>query len=97
MVLQRLLLGLAGALLQPASDSVWGVAASGARAWSGRSPRRLSLLGGTGGLAMIGLGSPSPSPAVRTSRRPARPAGRTAGRPGPPERAGATGGRRLSP
>jgi len=30
--------------------------ASGARGWFGRSPRRLELVGGTGGLAMIGLG-----------------------------------------
>jgi threonine/homoserine/homoserine lactone efflux protein len=55
-VSQMLLLGLAGAVLQMASDSVWGLSASAARAWLGRSPRRMSLLGGTGGLVMIGLG-----------------------------------------
>jgi hypothetical protein len=30
--------------------------ASTARSWFGRSPRRLELVGGAGGLAMIGLG-----------------------------------------
>ncbi|GIH14921.1 hypothetical protein Raf01_30930 [Rugosimonospora africana] len=55
-VVQMLLFGLAGALLQLASDSVWGLTASAARAWFGRSPRRMSLVRGTGGMAMIGLG-----------------------------------------
>jgi hypothetical protein len=36
--------------------SAWSLLASGARAWFGRSRRRLELVGGTGGLAMIGLG-----------------------------------------
>lgn len=55
--LQMLLLGLAGTLLQLVSDGIWGLTASTARAWLGRSPRRMSLIGGTGGLAMIGLGA----------------------------------------
>jgi threonine/homoserine/homoserine lactone efflux protein len=55
-VVQMLLLGLAGALLQLASDSVWGLMASSARAWFGRFPRRMSLVRGTGGMTMIGLG-----------------------------------------
>lgn len=55
-VAQMLILGLAGALLQLASDSVWGVAAAAARSWFGRSPRRVSLFGKAGGTAMIGLG-----------------------------------------
>lgn len=38
------------------SDSCWGLAASIVRSWFARSPRRLGLVGGTGGLAMIGLG-----------------------------------------
>jgi threonine/homoserine/homoserine lactone efflux protein len=38
------------------SDSMWSLVASGARAWFARSPRRLELVGGAGGLAMIGLG-----------------------------------------
>jgi threonine/homoserine/homoserine lactone efflux protein len=54
---QMLILGLAGALLQLVSDGIWGLTASTARAWLGRSPRRMSLIGGTGGLAMIGLGA----------------------------------------
>jgi threonine/homoserine/homoserine lactone efflux protein len=39
-----------------ASDSAWGLAASAVRSWFARSPRRLALVGGAGGLAMIGLG-----------------------------------------
>ncbi|CAM5248157.1 hypothetical protein SCANM63S_06136 [Streptomyces canarius] len=38
------------------SDAVWGLAASAARDWFARSPRRLSAVGGTGGLTMIGPG-----------------------------------------
>lgn len=38
------------------SDSCWGLAASIVRSWFARSPRRLGLVGGAGGLAMIGLG-----------------------------------------
>ncbi|GLY70688.1 LysE family translocator [Amycolatopsis taiwanensis] len=56
-IAQMLLLGLAGAVLQLVSDGTWGLAASAARTWLGRSPRRMSVLGGTGGLAMIGLGA----------------------------------------
>ncbi|SFS52067.1 LysE family translocator [Saccharopolyspora flava] len=53
---QMLVLGLAGALLQLLSDSTWGLTASAARAWFGRSPRRLTRLTRTGGATMIGLG-----------------------------------------
>ncbi|MQA85858.1 MAG: LysE family translocator [Streptosporangiales bacterium] len=53
---QMFLLGLIFVLIALVSDSVWSLAASGARAWFGRSPRRLQLVGGAGGLAMIGLG-----------------------------------------
>jgi threonine/homoserine/homoserine lactone efflux protein len=53
---QMLVLGVAFALIATISDSAWSLVASGARAWFGRSPRRLELVGGTGGLAMIGLG-----------------------------------------
>jgi threonine/homoserine/homoserine lactone efflux protein len=38
------------------SDSTWAVAAGTVRAWLAASPRRLALLGGTGGLTMIGIG-----------------------------------------
>jgi threonine/homoserine/homoserine lactone efflux protein len=53
---QMLVLGAVFALIATVSDGVWGLVASGARDWFGRSPRRLELVGGTGGLAMIGLG-----------------------------------------
>jgi threonine/homoserine/homoserine lactone efflux protein len=53
---QMLVLGAVFALIATISDSAWSLVASGARAWFGRSPRRLELVGGTGGLAMIGLG-----------------------------------------
>lgn len=55
-VVQMLLLGLVFNLIAVVSDSVWGLAAATARGWFARSPKRLSLVGGTGGLAMIGLG-----------------------------------------
>jgi threonine/homoserine/homoserine lactone efflux protein len=37
-------------------DSVWAFAAGTAREWLARSPRRLAAVGGTGGLAIAGLG-----------------------------------------
>jgi len=55
--LQMALLALLFALIALVSDCAWGVAAGSARAWFARSPRRLELIGGTGGLAMIGLGA----------------------------------------
>jgi threonine/homoserine/homoserine lactone efflux protein len=54
--LQMLVLGLIFVIIALLSDSVWCVAAGAARTWFGRSPRRLSMIGGAGGLAMIGLG-----------------------------------------
>ncbi|MFC1419540.1 LysE family translocator [Streptacidiphilus cavernicola] len=53
---QLMLLGLVFTLIALVSDSTWGLAASTARSWFARSPRRLAVVGGTGGLAMIGLG-----------------------------------------
>ncbi|KOV69354.1 LysE family translocator [Streptomyces sp. MMG1121] len=53
---QMLLLGLLFNAIALASDSVWGLSASAARSWFARSPRRLSAVGGIGGLTMIGLG-----------------------------------------
>jgi threonine/homoserine/homoserine lactone efflux protein len=53
---QMLLLGLVFNLIALVSDSVWGMTAAGARDWFARSPRRLSMVGGAGGLSMIGLG-----------------------------------------
>ncbi|HYU84243.1 MAG TPA: LysE family translocator [Kribbellaceae bacterium] len=39
------------------SDSTWALLAGAARSWFARSPRRLELVGGTGGLMIIGLGA----------------------------------------
>ncbi|MER6348835.1 LysE family translocator [Streptomyces sp. NPDC001595] len=55
-VAQMLLLGLVFNVIALACDSVWGLAAATARDWFARSPRRLSLVGGVGGLTMVGLG-----------------------------------------
>ena len=53
---QMLLLGLVFNLIAIASDATWGLVAATARTWFARSPQRLSLVGGVGGLSMIGLG-----------------------------------------
>jgi threonine/homoserine/homoserine lactone efflux protein len=53
---QMLLLGLLFTAMALICDSVWGLFAAGARTWFARSPRRLAAVGGTGGLAMVGLG-----------------------------------------
>lgn len=55
--LQILLLGLVFMLIALCSDSLWALAAGTARQWFARSPRRLELVGGTGGLMIIGLGA----------------------------------------
>ena len=54
--LQMLLLGAIFIGIAVVSDGTWALAAGTARAWLGRSPRRLELIGGTGGLVMIGIG-----------------------------------------
>jgi threonine/homoserine/homoserine lactone efflux protein len=38
------------------SDGAWALASGTARAWLGRSPRRLAAVGGASGLVMVGLG-----------------------------------------
>ncbi|MFD9636584.1 LysE family translocator [Streptomyces violascens] len=53
---QMLVLGLVFNVIAIASDCVWGLVAASARDWFARSPQRLSMVGGVGGLAMIGLG-----------------------------------------
>lgn len=53
---QLLALGLIFAALAVASDSCWVLAASRAKAWFAREPKRLDRLGATGGVMMIGLG-----------------------------------------
>jgi threonine/homoserine/homoserine lactone efflux protein len=54
---QMLLLGLLFISIAVLCDSTWALAAGAARAWLARSPRRLELIGGAGGLAMIGIGA----------------------------------------
>ncbi|MFE2287799.1 LysE family translocator [Streptomyces sp. NPDC059443] len=53
---QMLVLGLVFNAIAVVCDSTWGLVAATARGWFARSPRRLAMVGGTGGLAMIGLG-----------------------------------------
>lgn len=55
-VLQMLFLGLVFNAIAVTCDSLWGLVAATARDWFARSPERLSLVGGVGGLTMIGLG-----------------------------------------
>lgn len=55
--LQMLVLGAVFPVLALLLDSVWALLAATARGWFSRSPRRLELIGGTGGLMMIGLGA----------------------------------------
>jgi threonine/homoserine/homoserine lactone efflux protein len=54
--IQMLVLSLVSFVIALVSDSAWGLAASGVRSWFARSPRRLGLIGGAGGAAMIGVG-----------------------------------------
>ena len=53
---QMLILGALFPVIALVLDSAWAAIAGTARQWFGRSPRRLALIGGTGGLVMIGLG-----------------------------------------
>ncbi|HEX4789452.1 MAG TPA: LysE family translocator [Actinospica sp.] len=55
--LQMALLALIFSSIAFVCDSAWGFVAGTARDWFARSPKRLALVGGTGGLAMIGLGA----------------------------------------
>ncbi|MDX6337556.1 MAG: hypothetical protein QOG05_4896 [Streptosporangiaceae bacterium] len=54
---QMLQLGAVFAAIAVVCDSTWALAAGTARAWLARSPRRLEMVGGAGGLAMIGIGA----------------------------------------
>ena len=54
---QMPILGICLPVIAVVCDSVWAIAAGSARMWFARSPRRLELIGGTGGLVMIGLGT----------------------------------------
>ena len=53
---QMIILGMLFPVIALVLDSVWAAAAGTARQWFARSPRRLALVGRTGGLVMIGLG-----------------------------------------
>lgn len=54
---QILVLGAVFAAIAVLCDAVWATAAGGFRAWFARSPRRLELVGGTGGLAITAVGA----------------------------------------
>ena len=54
---QILVLGLVFAVIAIISDTMWAMAAGGFRQWFARSPRRLELVGGAGGLAIVALGT----------------------------------------
>ncbi|MGY5138069.1 LysE family translocator [Streptomyces nigrescens] len=54
--LQMMVLGLVPVAIGLITDTLWGLGASAARSWFARSDRRLSMVGGAGGFAMIGLG-----------------------------------------
>jgi threonine/homoserine/homoserine lactone efflux protein len=53
---QILLLGLVFSCVALICDTAWGMAAGQFRSWFARSPRRLELVGGIGGLAIIAVG-----------------------------------------
>ena len=53
---QMLVLALVSVAIGAISDCSWGFAASAVRTWFARSPRRIEMVGGAGGLAMIGVG-----------------------------------------
>ncbi|QDQ12818.1 LysE family translocator [Streptomyces spectabilis] len=53
---QMLVLGLVPIGIGLVTDTAWGLTASAARSWFARSERRLSLVGGAGGFAMVSLG-----------------------------------------
>jgi threonine/homoserine/homoserine lactone efflux protein len=53
---QLALLGFVFVLIALVSDSAWVIVAGTARDWFARSPRRLEMVGGAGGLMMIAVG-----------------------------------------
>jgi threonine/homoserine/homoserine lactone efflux protein len=54
---QMMFLGAVFFLVALISDGTWALAAGTARSWLSAKPRRLELVGGTAGLAMIGIGA----------------------------------------
>ena len=55
--LQLATLGVICILVAAVSDSTWAIASGTARAWLGRSPRRLEWMSAGGGVTMIALGA----------------------------------------
>jgi threonine/homoserine/homoserine lactone efflux protein len=53
---QILILGVVFATIAVISDSVWVLLAGGFRSWFARSPRRLDIVGGAGGLGIAAVG-----------------------------------------
>ncbi len=53
---QMLLLGMLFPVIALVLDSAWALGAGTVSQWLSRSPRRLSAVGGLGGLAMVGVG-----------------------------------------
>jgi threonine/homoserine/homoserine lactone efflux protein len=53
---QILILGVVFATIAVISDSVWVLLAGGFRSWFARSPRRLDVVGGAGGLGIAAVG-----------------------------------------
>jgi threonine/homoserine/homoserine lactone efflux protein len=54
---QMLLLGAMFMAIAVVCDSTWALIAGTARTWLARSPRRLEIIGATGGLTLIGIGT----------------------------------------
>jgi threonine/homoserine/homoserine lactone efflux protein len=54
--IQMLLLALVSLITALVSDTAWVLLASAFRGWFARSPRRLGMVGGAGGLAIIAVG-----------------------------------------
>ncbi len=54
--LQLFLLGMVFVVVALVSDSAWALAAGAARDWFAKNPKRISTLGATGGVLMIGVG-----------------------------------------
>ena len=53
---QILVLGAVFSAIALVSDNAWGLFAGAVRTWFARSPRRLELIGGLGGLAIVAVG-----------------------------------------
>jgi threonine/homoserine/homoserine lactone efflux protein len=54
---QMLILGAMFFVIAVVSDGLWAIAAGTARGWLTGSPKRLSAIGGAGGVTMVGIGA----------------------------------------